>query len=181
MHTAAVLGLAAMFTVAVLDMAAQWLGPQSVAFAVVVVWLPMVVLGTVSHFVPIRLPRRWHALRQWELAGRAYELLGVRAAKALLRRGPFAAFNPRLHLPKERTADQVAALEGHMCEAEATHTLLLLLTIGPIAYSVFRGWAVAAAVSTACNIVMNGYPAMLQRYNRVLLRRRYGTAAPTDG
>ncbi len=176
-HTWLILVLAASATVMILDPAASALGASSAAFAVIVVWLPMVVLGTASHWITIRLPRRWHALRQWEADGRIYERLGVRVAKTLLRRGPFAAFNPRLHLPEQRSAAEVAALDSRMCEAEATHTILFILTSGVVVHAIARGWLVAAAVSAICNVVMNGYPAMLQRYNRVLLRRRFGPMA----
>ncbi len=143
-------------------------------FAVLVVWLPMVALGSASHIAPVRLPRRWHELHHWERGGRVYERLGVRLAKAALRRGPLSVFNPGLHLPKQHSDAEIVALEGRMCTAEATHVILFVVTIGPLVHALVRGWMVAAAVVAGCNLVMNGYPAMLQRYNRVLLRRRFG-------
>lgn len=55
------------------------LGPQTVLFALAVVWLPMIWLGIVSRFVRPRLPRRFHRLRRFERdGGRLYELVGVR-------------------------------------------------------------------------------------------------------
>ncbi|MCZ7628999.1 MAG: hypothetical protein M5U19_07990 [Microthrixaceae bacterium] len=64
-------------------------------FALLVVWLPMTWLGTMSRLVAPRLPDRFHRLHAFELNGRLYEMLGVRLFKRLLRRGPLAAFNPR--------------------------------------------------------------------------------------
>ncbi len=148
-------------------------GGDSVAFAVLVVWLPMVGLGTASHLLPPRLPARIHALRGWERDGRVYERLGVRAAKALLRRGPLAAFNPHLHLPVRSTPQALAALEARMRAAEASHALLFVALLAVVVHDLARGWQLAAAVTLATNVLLNGYPVMLQRYNRALLARRY--------
>lgn len=62
---------------------ARAFGPSSAAFAFVVVWAPMAWLGTVSRFLRVRLPERWHELRAWEVDGRVYERIGVQAAKRL--------------------------------------------------------------------------------------------------
>ncbi len=82
---------------------------RSVRFALVVVWLPLAwfaLLGRVLAGRPVlRLPARVHALRAFERDGRVYELLGVRVAKSLLRRGPLAVFAPDLHLPADPTVD----------------------------------------------------------------------------
>lgn len=179
MRTIIAVVLAAAISAVGLVSAAHWLGGGSVLFAVLVVWLPMVALGSTSHFVTVRLPRRWHELHNWERVGRVYERLGVRFAKAALRRGPLSAFNPGLHLPRQHSAAELLALEGRMCEAEATHVILFVVTISPLVHALGKGWMVAAGVIAGCNLVMNGYPAMLQRYNRVLLRRRFGEPSPT--
>ena len=162
--------------------AAHAFGADTVAFAFLVVWVPMAALGTVSHFVTIRLPAAWHRLRSWEVGTRVYELLGVRGAKRLLRRGPLAVFNPHLHLPAAPTASGLEALERRMCEAEASHMVLFVLSVGVALNAAAHGWWAAAAWTMVFDMLMNGYPVMLQRYNRVLLRRRYPTGAPiTDG
>lgn len=149
------------------------LDPRGLAFAVVVVWLPMTWLGTVSHIAPFRLPERFHALRPAERSGRIYERLGVRIVKRLLRRGPMALFNPGLRLPAERTAAQIEALERRMCTAEASHFILLVATLVVVAHAAARGWWLAAASTLLLDGIVNGYPVMLQRYNRALLRRRF--------
>jgi len=154
------------------------LGPSSVLFALAIVWLPMIWLGIVSRFVRPRLPRRYHALRGFERSGRLYELLGVRIAKRLLRRDPFAAFNPDLHLPSEPDAARIAHLDQRMQDAEASHATLFALTIGVVVNAAVHGWMVAAAATLLFDIVLNGYPVMLQRYNRVLLARRYPSTLP---
>ena len=157
-----------------LALALRWLGGDSVAFALAVVWLPMTGLGTVSHVVPFRLPAAVHALRGFERSGRVYERLGVRLFKRLLRRGPLALFNPGLRLPVEPSAASLAALERRMCVAEASHGVLLVLTLPVAVHAAARGWWPAAAATLAFDLLINGYPVMLQRYNRVRLHARFG-------
>lgn len=148
-------------------------GLRSVWFAFFVVWLPMAWLGTLCRVVTPRLPARLHELRAWERDGRVYEVLGVRAVKVLLRRGPLAAFNPHLHLPSEQTPATLARLEHHMLTAEASHALLLVGTLPVVVHAVARGWWGTAAWTLLFDVLVNGYPVMLQRYNRALLHRRF--------
>jgi hypothetical protein len=148
-------------------------GPRAFAFAFLVVWLPMVWLGLVSRVVVPRLPERYHRLRGFERDGHLYELVGVRVVKGLLRRGPFAAFNPGLHLPAERTPKNLARLDQRMRDAEASHFILLVLTLAVVVNALVRRWWSAAASTLVFDILMNGYPVMLQRYNRALLAKRF--------
>jgi hypothetical protein len=178
MRSGTIIGLGSAVAAVALWACARWLGLGSIAFAWFIVWIPMVVLGSVSHFVTIRLPAPWHALRAWERDGSLYERLGVRIAKRLLRRGPFAKFNPRLHLPRTLDDAAIARLEAHMCEAEASHAILLLATLGVAMHAAVRGWWWAAAATFVFDLLMNGYPVMLQRYNRALLHRRFRPLAP---
>jgi hypothetical protein len=153
----------------VLWWAAGALDPRGPWFALVVVWAPMTALGTVSHVTPIRLPDAFHRLRPVERDGRVYELLGVRLVKRLLRRGPAAWFNPRLHLPTTRDAESLARLDAAMRNAEASHALLFVVTLPVVVHALLRGWWAAAAWTLLFDVALNGYPVMLQRYNRARL------------
>lgn len=157
------------------------LGPASVGFAFAVVWLPMTWLGTLSRVVRPRLPERYHRLRPWERDGRVYERLGVRLVKRLLRRGPLAVFNPGLQLPSEPTPERIAQLDQRMRDAEAAHAILLVLTLGVVVHALARGWWVAAAATAVFDVAVNGYPVMLQRYNRGRLHRRFDATTPGPG
>lgn len=160
---------------AVLLSGVRLLGATSALFAFLVVWVPMTWLGTVSRFFQPRLPQRCHEPRDFERDPWLYELLGVRLVKRLLRRGPLAVFNPGLHLPVERSPERPAGLEQKMKDAEASHAVLLVATLGVVIHAAARGWWVAAGLTLLFDVLMNGYPVMLQRYNRVLLRRRFPT------
>lgn len=168
-------------TGALLVWAFRALGPQSIGFALAVVWLPMIWLGIVGRFARPTLPDRFHTLRGFERrSGRCYELVGVRMFKRMLRRGPLAAFNPDLHLPTEIDAAHLAHLDQRMRDAEASHAILFVLTIALVINAAVRGWWGAAAATLLFDVLLNGYPVMLQRYNRGLLARRYPWAGLGD-
>ena len=149
------------------------LGTTSAAVAFLVVWVPMTWLGTVSRVIQLRLPRGYHELPDFERDPRLYELLGVRLVKWLLRRGPIAVFNPGLHVPTERSSQRLAELEQRMKDAEASHLVLLVATLGAVINAAARRWCLAAGLTLLFDVVMNGYPVMLQRYNRALLHARF--------
>jgi 4-hydroxybenzoate polyprenyltransferase len=174
---------------ATLGMAAlmAWLlrvfGAQSAWFALAVVWLPLGWFALLGRILALRrpvlrLPARVHALRAVEHDGRVYELLGVRVAKRLLRRGPLAVGAPDLHLPAEPTPANLAVLDQRMQQAEAIHEILLVVTLAVAAGAAVRGWWAAAGWLLLFNVFFNVYPAMLQRYNRARLARRFGLPLP---
>ena len=168
------LGLVMWWALRTLDVRGPW-------FALVVVWAPMTALGTVSHVTPIRLPERFHRLRPFEVDGRRYELLGVRVAKSMLRRGPAAWFNPRLHLPATRDAESLARLDAAMRNAEASHALLFVAVLPVVVHALVRGWWAAAAWTLAFDVLLNGYPFVLQRYNRGRLETARRDLEPASG
>jgi hypothetical protein len=177
---AIVIGPATLTAAALLGWGRRRFGATSARFGFLAVWVPMMWLGTISRVAQPRLPGWYHRLRPWEHDGVVYERLGVTAAKRLLRRGPLAVFNPQLHLPAERTPEQLARLEQKMEDAEASHVILLCATLGLAIYGAKRGrWRFVGSLLLA-DAAMNGYPVMLQRYNRTLLARRFGEAAAPD-
>ena len=95
----------------------------------------------------------------------------MRIAKGLLRRGPLAVFNPGLHMPTERTREQLARLDQRMRDAEASHAILFVVTLPVVVHAAVRGWWVAATCTLLFDVLVNGYPVMLQRYNRARLDR----------
>ena len=166
---------ATLVAAAVLLFGVRLLGATSAAFAFLVVWAPMTWLGIVSRIIQPRLPRRYHQLRGFERPPRLYEALGVKIVKRLLRRGPISVFNPGLHLPAESSPERLAELEQRMKDAEASHFVLLVTMLGVVINASARGWWVAAGLTLLFDVIMNGYPVMLQRYNRALLYARFPT------
>ena len=163
--------LAAVSSALVVWLAVSSLGPDGPWFAFVVVWAPMTALGTVSHGLPIRLPERFHRLRPFELDGRIYERLGVRVVKRLARRGPISWWNPGLHLPPQRDPASLDRLQRKMRDAEASHAVLFVAGLATAAVLGGLGHSVGATWVIVFDVLLNGCPMMLQRYNRALLAR----------
>ncbi|MFN8022710.1 MAG: hypothetical protein U0Q03_14375 [Acidimicrobiales bacterium] len=152
---------------------ARTAGLDSTWFAFVAVWAPMTALGTASRAMRPRLPEGWYRLRPWERSGRVYERIGIRAVKALLRRGPLSWFNPDLHLPTGRTPAALMHLDRRMRDAEASHAILALAGALVAVVMAVIGWWSTAATTLGFDVLMNGCPVALQRYNRALLARRH--------
>jgi hypothetical protein len=147
-------------------------GPRSTLFTFALTWVSMTWLGSLSRLVPPRLPPGWFTLRSVERSGRLYSALGVRVVKRFLRRGPLAAFNPGLHLPAERTPAALTALDARMRTAEASHAIGLGVVLAVAAGYAVAGWWDGAGRLVLFDVLVNGYPVMLQRYNRGLLAAR---------
>jgi hypothetical protein len=60
-----------------------------------------------------------------------------------------------------------------MRKAETGHVVIFLIMLLLASYPVFRGWLDAAGWMILFNILINGYPIMLQRYNRFKLIRAH--------
>jgi hypothetical protein len=57
-----------------------------------------------------------------------------------------------------------------MRKAETGHALIFVLVLLFVGYGLLKGWLDAVAWTLLFNILINGYPIMLQRYNRIKLR-----------
>ena len=57
-----------------------------------------------------------------------------------------------------------------MRKAETVHVYIFLLMLVFISYALLNGWFDAVGWMLAFNILINGYPIMLQRYNRIMLQ-----------
>lgn len=174
MRAAPLVGLAAAtaLAAAILAGALHATGGEGPLFGLAAAWAPMLWLGALSHVRAFRLTAGFHALRPFERERRLYERLGVRVAKRLLRRGPAALWNPGLRLPRERSPEALAALDARMQVAEASHALAFLVTLALAASAAARGRWGTAGWALLFDGLVNGYPLLLQRYNRALLAER---------
>ena len=88
----------------------------------------------------------------------------------LVRRGPLAIFSLNLRFPLEKTVPVLRLLEGKMRNAETMHILIFLIMFLFIGYALFQGWLDAVGWLLFFNCLLNVYPVMLQRYNRIRLQ-----------
>lgn len=54
--------------------------------------------------------------------------------------------------------------------AETGHAFIFVLMLLFSSYALLRGWFDAVGWMLAFNVIINGYPIMLQRYNRIKLQ-----------
>ena len=114
--------------------------------------------------VPVRYFRPGPIERPW-----IYEGLGIRAFKQLMRSRLYRRINPSFHLVGGRRG--LAEIGQHMESAEAAHALVFVIVTVFAAGALWIRWIDAAAWITLFNVLLNGYPVMLQRYNRLRLER----------
>jgi hypothetical protein len=146
-------------------------GFRSPIFAFLVNWLVMSWLALNGQLIHLSLVApSYYDIQPFEQAGQVYERLGIRLFKRLVRRGPLSIFSPTLRFPKDKTAVALRTLETEMRKAETGHVLIFAVVLLFVCYALLRGWLDAVVWLLLFNILINGYPIMLQRYNRIKLQ-----------
>jgi hypothetical protein len=74
-------------------------------------------------------------------------------------------------LPQEKTISTWRHLDHEMRQAETGHVFIFMLMVLFSGYAWLRGWFDAVGWLLAFNVIINGYPIMLQRYNRIRLQK----------
>ena len=146
-------------------------GFRSPIAAFLVNWLAMSWVAVVGQAVHFSFPLRYYDLKAFERTGQVYERLGIRLFKRLVRRGPLSIFSPTLRFAKEKTISALRHLDDEMRKAETGHVFIFMLMLLFSSYALLRGWFDAVAWMLAFNVIINGYPIMLQRYNRIKLQK----------
>jgi hypothetical protein len=167
---ATLLILATTVAVSLLIWCLKSFGFRGPVFAFLLNWLAMSCVAVSGQAIPFSLPTRYYSIKPFERTGRVYEHLGVRLFRKLVRRGPFSVFSPTLHLPRESTLSALQQLDHEMRKAEAGHVITFMLVLVFIGFALARMWIDAAAWMMVFSVVLNVYPVMLQRYNRIRLQ-----------
>jgi len=145
-------------------------GFRSPVSAFLINWLAMSWVAVIGQVVRFSFAPRYYEAKPFERTGRVYECLGIRLFKKLVRRGPFSVFSPTLRFPKEKTVSALQGLLSEMRKAETGHALIFVFMLLVVGYVLLNGWLDAVVWTLLFNIVINGYPIMLQRYNRIKLQ-----------
>jgi len=133
-------------------------------------WLAMSWIAIIGQVIHLSFAPGYYRTRPFEGTGQVYERLGIRLFKRLVRRGPLSIFSPTLRFPKGKTVSALQGLESEMRKAETGHALIFALMLLFVGYGLLKGWLDAVAWMLLFNILVNGYPIMLQRYNRIKLQ-----------
>jgi hypothetical protein len=127
-------------------------------------------VAVIGQVVNLSFAPSYYHTKSFERTGQVYERLGIRLFKKLVRRGPLSIFSPTLRFPKEKTVSALQGLLNEMQKAETGHALIFILMLLFVGYAALKGWLDAVVWMLLFNILINGYPIMLQRYNRIKLR-----------
>ena len=105
-----------------------------------------------------RLPADYYRQRPFEKGGGLYRALGVEDARTLFKVVGFIRFD------SHRSSLQI--LRDMMVFAEKNHAIAFFLNVFALIYAASRSqWELALSL-LFFNCLMNGYPIMVQRYNR---------------
>jgi hypothetical protein len=145
-------------------------GFRSPVSAFLVNWLAMSWMAVIGQVVHLSFAPGYYRIKPFERTDQVYERLGIRFFKKLVRRGPLSIFSPILRFPKEKTVSALQGLLNEMRKAETGHALIFVLVLLYVGYVLLKGWLDAVVWMLLFNILINGYPIMLQRYNRIKLQ-----------
>jgi hypothetical protein len=144
---------------------AQDVGLNSIMFAFWLNWLLMFWAYAIHRSQTIKFPEKYFRTRPSET--NLYRLIGVKYYQRFLRR--ISIFNPELQLKKGRASLPQLVLATK--DAEQAHTLIYLIIVGFMTYALLKQWWLAAFWYFLFNLLINGYPVMVQRYNRTRIVR----------
>jgi hypothetical protein len=116
-----------------------------------------------------RLPPAYYRIKRFERSGRLYLLLGVRLFRNLVPDGDIANRWRRRQRPQLRLIacrNQAIAFVKRTESSERGHLVLLAMGILTAAYAASISWSGWALYITIGNVLVNLYPALLQRYTR---------------
>ena len=124
-----------------------------------------------------QLLHRWFGPKTFERGGSLYEKLGVRRFNRFLPFGYYtnllvrALLYPGFRIVSDRKSAKVWVL--FTVVAEAFHTLAFAVFLAIMASDILGGEYAKAALNVLLNLMVNVYPAMAQRYNRIRLLRAF--------
>ena len=145
-----------------------WLDPRGPIVALLVnAFLLFEVAGFASVF-DLSFPERYFRPRAIERPW-LYEWIGVRLFKRAMRSRLYRRINPDFRLRDGRRG--LARLREALDSSEAAHAVLFLIVAALAAVAMAVAWFDAAGWLMFWNVLLNGYPVMLQRYNRLRLSR----------
>jgi hypothetical protein len=150
----------------VIAWSARAVGFHHPIFALVVSWVPNGLMVATFAVRPFSLPDGYYRVRPFER--RLYKTIGVGIFRKLLR-SRYYRLNPEFSLLARRTT--LDALEERMRDTETAHLVVFLMVFLFIGYAFWTSRFDAAAWLLVFNLLFNGYPIMLQRYNRTRVRR----------
>jgi hypothetical protein len=146
-------------------------GFNSFASGFLVNWLAISWVAVIGQVIDFSFASGYYTVRPFERSAWIYECLGIRIFKRLMRWRAWSFLNPTLRLQKGKIFSALQSLEKETRKAETGHLLVFIIILFFVGYAFAEGWLATAGWLLLFNILFNGYPVMLQRYNRQKLLR----------
>lgn len=146
------------------------LGFRHVGFAFLVNFFILFWVTIVQRLIQLALGDSYYQPQTWEKEGKVYEWVGVRPAKRLVSSRAWRLFNKDFQF-KRRGPGMLDELDDALRNAETGHLLALLIMGVLTLYALTQQWWDAVGWLLLFNILINGYPIMIQRYNRLRLHQ----------
>ncbi|MBD3629660.1 hypothetical protein [Cyclobacterium sp.] len=170
MRKYAILGLTWLFVVAGIIAVGSWQGLHTFSFAWVLNFLLMTALLAYTETLQPALQSDYFETKKWEKGGTVYRWLGVNGFRKLLVWIGWEKLN-KTSRPVKKDRAALEQLEYKTRQSEFGHAIIFIVVL------VF-GTAVAFFYGIResfwlffLNVVLNGYPIAVQRYNRPRLQR----------
>lgn len=136
-------------------------------------WISFMIV-TVACFVPVLFPVRYYTCWERGRGIRSYKTLGVQRFKQFATNGDFINRWARRSDDGYRLVKDTASAQmwiDRIRVGEQSHLVLFLMGLASAVYAAHIGWTGWAVGLALGNILFNGYPVLLQRYNRCRIER----------
>ncbi len=143
---------------------AHQVGVRSVPFALFINGFLLLWAVVVQRALRLSFGELYYRCKPFEQSGRLYRLLGVHIFKRLMVSRVWRAFNRDFRYAGRQGG--LAAWKQVTLDAETAHALVFVLILLFTGYVVGKGWVDTSGWLLLFNIPINGYPVLLQRYNR---------------
>ncbi len=160
---------------------ARDVGFRSVIFTFGVNWFLLAWAAITYRLARPSFGAAYYRSKPFERHGRLYTWLGVLVFKRLMHSSVCRRLFPTFRFKSSRR--MLVPLEQALHGAETGHTIVFGIVLLLSVYALMRGWCTTAGWLLVFNMLINGYPVMLQRYNRARLdrvRRRQLSKARSD-
>ncbi len=124
----------------------------------------------IGEAIPLLPPRRYYSCAGSEV--QLYRRLGVPLFGRILSKGPCQFLIGRT-MDASWDLKSLENVDRFTRKAEFLHLAALMVLLVPTTYWTLHGWWWGVFWLTFFNVLFNAYPIMLQRYNRVRLRRLF--------
>lgn len=166
----ATVGFTWLFVAAGTIAVASWQGLNTFMFAWVVNFLLMTALMAYTETFQPPLQSSYFATKKWEAGGTVYRWLGVDVFRKLLVWIGWEKLN-RASTPLKKSRTALEKLEYQTRQSEFGHLIIFIVVAAlGIAVALLQGIRESFWLFLL-NVVLNGYPIAVQRYNRPRLRR----------